>query len=514
MGVTRAMQDRGNLLGQASAADPRYARRTLTARPERSRSASVSARLQRAGSEHGGRSRSDTEGDRELRSLDSWNRPTRATQRAAISTSPTRSIGEGPLDLVYTGSWTNQIEHAWELASYRRFLERLASFSRLITFDKRGSGLSDRIAGTPTLEDRMDDLRAVLDAVGSERAALFGSSEGGVLSAMFAASYPERARALVLFSSLARIQRTEDYPWGWTPAFFEAVLDYVEHRWGSGEVPVVCPDAVEDEQFRRWHGRLERLVGTPGSARAMLQWNWAIDIRPLLPTITVPTLVLHRAEEAWLEPGLGRYLADHIPIARFVEIRGRDHYPYLEPVEPTLHEIERFLTGARHEPVGERVLATILFTDVVRSTERAAELGDRRWRELLDRHDAVTAVELNRFGGHAIKSLGDGLLATFDGPARAIRCARAIMGALAGLGLEVRAGIHTGECERRGDDLGGIAMHIGARIADCADPGEVLVSRTVKDLVFGSGIEFEDRGARSLKGVPGEWRVFAAAPAA
>jgi class 3 adenylate cyclase len=421
-------------------------------------------------------------------------------------------IGEGPLDLVYTGSWTNQIEYAWELPSYRRFLERLASFSRLISFDKRGSGLSDRIAGTPTLEERMDDLRAVLDAVASERAALLGSSEGGVLSAMFAASHPERTHALVLFSSMARLQRTDDHPWGWTPEVFEAVLDYIEHRWGSGEVVAACPDAAEDEAFRHWHGRLERLVGTPGSVRAMLEWIWAIDIRPLLATIAVPTLVLHRAEEVWVEPGCGRYLADHIPGARFVGIPGRDHYPYLEPVELTLEEIERFLTGTRHEPVGERVLTTVLFTDVVRSTERAAELGDGRWRELLDRHDAVSAAELERFGGHVVKSLGDGLLATFDGPARAVRCARAVVEALAGLGLELRAGIHTGECERRGDDLGGIAVHIGARVADCAGPGEVLVSGTVKDLVFGSGLEFEDRGSRTLKGVPGEWRLFAAVP--
>ena len=447
-----------------------------------------------------------------MRSFDSLEPPETRYAKSGDLNIAYQVIGEGPLDLVYTGSWTNQIEHAWELPSYSRFLERLASFSRLITFDKRGSGLSDRIAGTPTLEERMDDLRAVLDALGSERAALFGSSEGGVLSAVFAATYPERTTALVLFSSMARMQRTEEHPWGWTPEIFEAVLDYIEHRWGSGEVAAACPDAGEAEAFRRWHGRLERLVGTPGSVRAMMEWNWAIDIRPLLATITVPTLVLHRAEEVWVEPGCGRYLADHIPGARFVEIPGRDHYPYLEPVEPTLDEIERFLTGARHEPVGERVLATVLFTDLVGSTERAAELGDRRWRELLDRHDAVATAELERFDGRVVKSLGDGLLATFDGPARAIRCARAIVDALAALGLELRAGIHTGECERRGNDLGGIAVHIGARVAACAGAGEVLVSGTVKDLVFGSGIEFEDRGSRSLKGVPGEWRVFAAAP--
>jgi class 3 adenylate cyclase len=335
-----------------------------------------------------------------------------------------------------------------------------------------------------------------------------------VLSAVFAASYPVRRSALVMFSSMARLERSEDHPWGWTTEFRDAVLDYIDNRWGSGQVAAAAPDAGQDERFRRWHGQLERLVGAPGAARAMLMWNWAIDIRPLLPTITVPTLVLHRADEIWIEPGCARYLADHIPGARFVEIPGRDHYPYLDPVEPTLDGIERFLTGTRHEPAGERVLATVLFTDIVGSTERAAEIGDQRWRELLDRHDAVVAAELERFRGRVIKTLGDGLLATFDGPARAIRCARAIVDALTGLGLELRAGIHTGECERRGDDLGGIAVHIGARIAACAQPGEVLVSGTVKDLVFGSGIEFEAKGSRPLKGVPGEWPLFAALPEA
>jgi class 3 adenylate cyclase len=420
-------------------------------------------------------------------------------------------VGEGPLDLVYAGSWTNQIEHAWELPAYRRFLERLASFSRLITFDKRGSGLSDRIAGTPSLEQRMDDLRVVLDVVGSERAALFGSSEGGVLSAMFAASYPQRTSALVLFGSMARLERREDHPWGWTRDFFEAVLDYIDHRWGTGDVRVVAPMAAGDGDFVRWHARLERLVGTPGAARAQMSWNWQIDIRPILPTITVPTLVLHRAEELWVEPGCGRYLADHIPGARFVAIPEADHYPYLEPADLVLDELERFLTGTRHEPRTDRILATVLFTDIVASTERAAELGDRRWRDLLDRHDAEIRAELGRFDGRAVKMLGDGLLATFSGPARAIRCAQAIIDALAPLGLEIRAGVHTGECELRGDDLGGIAVHIGARIAACATAGEVLVSRTVKDLVFGSEIDFEDRGVHSLKGVPNDWQLFAAA---
>jgi pimeloyl-ACP methyl ester carboxylesterase len=295
--------------------------------------------------------------------------------------------GEGPLDLVYAGSWTDQIEHAWELPAYRQFLERLGSFSRLIIFDKRGSGLSDRIAGTPSLEQRMDDLRVVLDVVGAERAALFGSSEGGVLCAMFAASYPQRTRALALFGSMARLERREDHPWGWTRDFFEAVLDYIDHRWGTGDVRLVAPMAAGDEDFLRRHARLERLVGTPDAAHAQMSWNWQIDIRPTLATITVPTLVLHRADELWVEPGCGRYLADHIPSARFVAIAGADHYPYLEPADLVLAELERFLPGTGHKPRTDRILATVLFTDIVGSTERATELGDRRWRDLLDRHD-------------------------------------------------------------------------------------------------------------------------------
>jgi class 3 adenylate cyclase len=422
-----------------------------------------------------------------------------------------QALGDGPLDLVYAASWTNQIEHAWELPAYRRFLERLASFSRLITFDKRGSGLSDRVAGVPSLEDRMSDLEAVLDAVGSERAALFGSSEGGVLCTMFAASRPERTRALVLFSSMARLERTEDHPWGWSPEFFEAVYDFVERRWGTGEgVEFAAPDSARDEGFRRWHARLERLVGTPGSARAQMEWNQAIDIRPLLGTVAVPALVLHRAGERWVEPGCGRYLAQNIPGARYVEVPGRDHYPYLEPADRTLDEIERFLTGTRHEPVAQRALATVLFTDIVDSTARAAELGDRRWRQLLDEHDAAIDAELERHGGRRIKGTGDGVLATLGGPAQAIRCARAIIDRVGELSLALRTGVHTGECELRGDDIGGIAVHIAARVVAAADPGEVLVTRTVKDLVFGSGIAFTDRGARALKGVPGEWQLFAA----
>lgn len=419
-------------------------------------------------------------------------------------------VGDGPLDLVYAGSWTNQIEHAWDLPAYRRFLERLASFSRLITLDKRGSGLSDRIAGTPSLEQRMDDLRAVMDAVGSERAALLGSSEGGVLCAVFAAAHPERTTALALFGSFARVMAADDYPFGKPHEWAEAALDQIHRDWGTGNAAaIVAPAAGRDPEFRRWHARLERLVGTPGSARQQMEWNLEIDIRRLLPTIEVPTLVLHRVEETFVEPVHGRYLAEHIAGARFVAIPGADHYPYLEPVEPTLGELEGFLTGARREPPSDRALVTVLFTDLVGSTERAAALGDRRWRALLDRHDAAVRAEVERFGGRVVQMVGDGLLASFAGPARAIACARAMLDAAAALGLKLRAGIHTGECELRGDDLGGIAVHIGARIAARAAANEVLVSRTVKDLVFGSQIQLEERGAHSLRGVPGEWPLFA-----
>jgi pimeloyl-ACP methyl ester carboxylesterase len=307
-------------------------------------------------------------------------------------------IGEGPLDLVYTGSWTNRIEHAWELPSYRRFLERLASFSRLITFDKRGSGLSDRIPGTPTLEERMDDLRAVLDAVGSERAALFGSSEGGVLSAMFAASYPERTQALLLFSSLARLQRADDYPCGWTREFFDAVLDYVEYRWGSGEVAAACPDAGEDDAFLA-------LAWSSGAARRdarLRPGDDGVELGHRHPS-SAPDDCSPDARSAPRRGGLGRSGLRALPRRSHPRCPlrrdpGQRSLPLPGAVEPTLDEIERFLTGARREPVGERVLTTVLFTDVVRSTERAAELGDRRWGELLDRHDAVSAAELERFG--------------------------------------------------------------------------------------------------------------------
>lgn len=422
-----------------------------------------------------------------------------------------QTIGEGALDLVYTGSWTNQIEHAWELPEYARFLQRLASFSRLITLDKRGSGLSDRLSQAPTLDERIDDLRAVLDEVGSERAVLFGSSEGGVLSAVFSATYPERVSALIMFGSMARLARADDYPLGWSAEFAGLVYDYIEHRWGTGETALVAPSLAGDEEFRRWHGQLERLTATPAAAAEMMRWNLEIDIRDVLATISVPTLIMHRADETWVEAGCGRYLAESIPGARYLELEGTDHYPYLENADAVVEEIEEFVTGARHEAAPDRVLATVLFTDIVRSTESAAELGDERWRHRLDSHDRLVREQLKHFRGREVNTLGDGFIASFDGPARAIECAKAVVAAAGSVGLELRAGVHTGECERRGDDLGGIAVHIGARVAAEAGPGEVLVSRTVKDLVAGSTLVFEDRGTHTLKGVPGEWQLFSCA---
>jgi len=418
-------------------------------------------------------------------------------------------LGDGPLDLVYIPSWVNQIEHAWALPDYARFLRRLASFSRLITLDKRGLGLSDRVPGTPTLEDRIDDLRAVLDAVGSTRAALFGSSEGGTIGAVFAATYPERSSGLILHGSFARIKPAPDYPWGWDEEFMAEFDQYIDEAWGTGEAAeMVSPSNEGDQRFKDWYATMERLAGTPGAVRMSRDWNFQTDIRDVLPTIRVPTLVLHRAED-WLVPvECGRYLGDHIAGARYVELPGGGHYPYVGDADAVLAEVEEFLTGARPQPPVDRVLATVLFTDVVASTERAADLGDRAWRELLDRHDALVREQLSLYGGREVKTTGDGVLATFDGPARAVRCARAIVDGVASIGLELRAGVHCGECELRGEDVSGIAVHIGARVAALAGPGEVFVSSTVKDLVAGSGLVFADQGQRDLKGVPGSWHIF------
>jgi pimeloyl-ACP methyl ester carboxylesterase len=420
-------------------------------------------------------------------------------------------IGDGPIDLVYVPGWVSHIELMWDEPQYERFLRRLASFSRLIVFDKRGTGLSDPVPldRLPTLEQRMDDVRAVLDAVGSERAAVFGNSEGGQMSLLFAATYPTRTTALVTQGTFARRVFSPDYPWAPMPEAREQEIRDIEASWADLDVTTLAPSA--EEPFRRRLATYFRRSASPAVGAAFLRMNTQADLRAVLPTIRVPTLVIHRTEDRDVNVEEGRWIASRIPGARYVELPGIDHTPWVGNQDEVLDEIEEFLTGTRHVEEPERVLATILFTDIVASTERAAAVGDRRWRELLNGHHAAVRRELVRFRGREVHTAGDGFLATFDGPARAARCAVAITQAVRPLGLEVRAGVHTGEVELMGDDIGGIAVHTGARVAAEAGPGEVMVSSTVKDLVAGAGIAFEDRGVRVLKGVPGKWRLFAVA---
>jgi class 3 adenylate cyclase len=420
--------------------------------------------------------------------------------------------GDGPFDLVLVHGFISHLDLDWDQPGMAHFFRRLGSFARLIRFDKRGTGLSDRPGGLPDLETRMDDVRAVMDAVGSEQAALFGYSEGGPMSCLFAATYPERISSLVVYGTYAKRQDPDDdYPWAATREERRAYSAEIEREWGvDADLGSMAPNA--DAALRAWWARRSRAAASPGAARDLVLMNSEIDVRALLPTIRVPTLVLHRAGDRDSRVEEGRYIADHIPGARFVELTGEDHLVLVRPDE-IVDEVEEFLTGARPVPETERVLATVLFTDIVASTERATELGDRRWRELLESHHAVVRRELERFRGREVDTAGDGFLATFDGPARAIRCARAIGAALREIGVELRAGLHTGECELMGDKVAGVAVHTGARVAAQAAPGEILVSSTVKDLVAGSGIEFDDRGTHELKGVPGEWRLYAVSSA-
>jgi pimeloyl-ACP methyl ester carboxylesterase len=421
-------------------------------------------------------------------------------------------VGEGPFDLVYVPGWVSHVELAWEEPTLARFLGRLASFSRLILFDKRGTGLSDRVSDDklPTLEERMDDLRAVMDAVGSERAAIFGVSEGGTLAALFAATYPERTTALVMFGTFARRIWSPDYPWAPTPEQRQQEYECVESGWGKlVDLERYVPSKIGDEAFATRLATYLRRAASPGAAVALLRMNTQIDIRAVLPTIHVPTLVLHRTGDRDANVDEGRWLAAQVPGARFVELAGDDHFPWVGDQEAILDEVQEFLTGVRPAPEADRLLVTVLFTDIVGSTEWAARLGDRAWKEMLDQHHGLVRQELHRFRGREVDTAGDGFLATFDGPARAIRCACRIRDGVRRLGIEIRAGLHTGEIEVTGEEIMGIAVHIGARVAAAAQPGEVLVSSTVKDLVAGSGILFADRGAHVLKGVPGEWHLFA-----
>ncbi|HEX9846917.1 MAG TPA: adenylate/guanylate cyclase domain-containing protein [Acidimicrobiia bacterium] len=423
-------------------------------------------------------------------------------------------VGDGPRDLVYVPGFVSNIEVMWEDRGLAGFLDRLAAFSRLIIFDKRGTGLSDSVPvdRLPTLEVRMDDLRAVMDAVGSERAFLFGHSEGGNMCVLFAATFPQRVGGMILTGSYAKRIRSDDYPWAPTWEERLAEIEEVGQHWGEETtVGAYAPSRADDPSFLSWLQRYSRLSASPQAAAALMRMNSEIDVTTILPTIRVPTLLLYRKGDGDVHVEEGRYIASKIPEARFVELPGADHFFWAGDSGTMLGEIEEFVTGQRTAAPAERVLATVLFTDIVASTRRAVELGDREWRDLLGRHNAMVRSELARWQGVEITTTGDGFLARFDGPVRAIRCAKAISSSVESLGIEVRCGVHTGELEIVDADVAGLAVHIGARVAALAGPGEVLVSRTVKDLVAGSGIEFASRGVHDLKGFPEPWEVFAVA---
>jgi class 3 adenylate cyclase len=418
-------------------------------------------------------------------------------------------VGDGPFDLVFVPGFVSHLDLQWADPRIARFLEKLASFSRLILFDKRGTGLSDPVAGPAPLEDRMDDVRAVMDASGSERAALLGLSEGGPMSVLFATTYPERTRALILCGTYATgTLDAADNPAGqrW-PDNYARVRATLEH-WGEGHTLAIFAPSADSERERIGRGIFERSAASPQMARTLIEMVVETEVRDLLPSVRVPTLVLHREDEFIPVEG-ARDMAQQIPGARLVVLAGADHIPFYGDADGYAEEIEEFLTGARQAPISDRILTTVMLTDIVGSTERAAVLGDARWRELVCRHDELMRAELERHRGREVKTMGDGFLATFDGPARGIRCARAIADKVRSLDIELRAGLHTGECELVGDDIAGMAVNIAARIGALAGAGEVVVSSTVKDLVVGSGISFSDRGICQLKGVPGEWRLFA-----
>ena len=422
-------------------------------------------------------------------------------------------IGDGPLDIVFVPGFVSNLEATWDSPARANFFNRLASFSRLILFDKRGTGMSDRSSQIFTLEQRMSDVHAIMEAVGSRRAALFGISEGGPMSILFAASYPERTAALIIYGSYARRSWAPDFQFGWTDEKYKAFFDNVEKHWGTAKgidfaewAPSVAHDEVQVNRMAAYF----RSAASPGATRAVMQMNQEIDVRHILPSVSVPTLILHRTGERIANIEHARYMAERIPRAKLVELSGIDHIPWVGDGDAIIDEVEEFLTGFRHAVDLDRIVSTVLFTDIVGSTERAAALGDRKWRDLLESYYALARRQLERFRGREIDTTGDGMFATFDGPARAVRCAQAIGENAKSLGIEIRAGLHTGEVEVISEEVGGIAVHIGARVAAQALAGEVLVSSTVKDLVAGSGLQFEDRGMRMLKGIEGEWRLFLA----
>jgi len=424
------------------------------------------------------------------------------------------AVGDGPIDVVIVPGYVSHIEIGFENPAITRLSERMLKFSRLIVFDKRGTGMSDPVEAPPTLEERMDDVRAVMDAAGSEAAALIGVSEGGPMSILFAATYPQRTLALILYGAMARSTWAPDYPWA-TPkeALIEAAEELTGPDFGTGNnVEIFSPSQADDPKARQWWARMERFAATPAMRAQLLKMSLDIDVRPALSLVSAPTLVLHRKGDRVVNINAGRYLAKHIKGAKLVELPGRDHLIWSGETDGIVGEIEQFLTGSRSAPVGDadRMLATVMFVDVVGSTERAAAIGDRPWAQLLESFYAVVRRQLAQSRGREVKTLGDGFLATFDGPARAVHAGQAVVAGVRELGLEVRVGLHTGEVQLMDDDIGGLAVHIGARIGSAASSGEVLVSSSVKDLVAGSGITFTDRGQHTLKGVPGEWHLFAA----
>lgn len=421
-------------------------------------------------------------------------------------------IGSGPRDVLLVPGIYSHVELMWEDPSFREFLERLASFTRLIVFDMRGIGLSDRAPWLPTLEDQIDDVIAVLDAVGAERPAMIGLSQAGPMAMLFAALHPERLSSLVLYGTYATAIGDDDYPWGRSEEWVDWYCDQAERLWGSGVfLESIAPSSAADPLFRAWWGRLERNASAPGNVQAYMRAHAADDVRNVLQTISVPTLVLQRADDRFRDPRNGRYLAERIPGARYVELPGSDHLAFLGDRAAVLDEVEAFLTGVRPRPHVDRLLTTVMFSDLVGSTEMAGRLGDRAWGELLERHHAIVRELLELHRGVEVDTAGDGFFAIFDGPARAVRCALALGDALKPLGLEVRCGVHTGEVERSAGAVRGIAVHIGARIAGMATAGEVIASRTVRDLVGGSGLQFEDRGTHRLTGIDEPWQLFAAA---
>lgn len=418
-------------------------------------------------------------------------------------------FGDGELNLVLVPGWASNVENIWTLTEFADFAREVAKFAKVILLDRRGTGLSDPVADPPTLEERMGDVRAVIDAAGWDRAAIWGISEGGPMAMMFAATYPHRVAALVLYGTFACFSKTDGYPHGYPPEVNRRWLSTLEAQWGSGELSrSFAPSYAANAAVMRTLSRLERMAMSPGTARKLFTLLTQTDVRHVLPAIRVPTLILHRAEDKPVRVGHARYLAKHIAGAKYVELPGSDHIPWFGDVQALLGEVSEFLTGERAAPDVDRILTTILFCDIVESTRHATQLGDREWKQLLSRFYAMSDDKLHHFHGRKLDTAGDGLFAAFDGPARAVRCGVSLVEAIRALGLRLRVGVHTGECEVLGDKYSGIAVHLGSRVAAVAQPGQVVVSSTVKDLVVGSGIHFEDLGNRPLKGVPDEWHLF------